>query len=156
MKRNLLALPFGIGVVAGLRTMTAAAAVSWAAHLRVIDLEDTRLAFLGRSIAPGVLTLAAVGELVTDQLPSTPSRKVPVQLAGRILTGAFAGGVVGSAVGSWRVGVALGILGATIGTLAGASARGRLAARLRHDPPAAVIEDAVAIGGAALVIASVP
>ena len=134
--------------------MTASAAVSWGAHLGVIDLEGTRLAFLGHSIAPWVLTLAAAGELVTDQLPSTASRKVPVQFAGRILIGAFAGGVVGSAAGSWRVGVALGVIGATIGTLAGASARSRLAARLRGDRPAAVIEDAVAIGGAAGVMAS--
>jgi uncharacterized membrane protein len=148
-------MAFPIGVIAGLRTMTAPAAVSWAAHLGVIHLEGTRLAFLGRSITPWVLTLAALGELVVDQLPSTPSRKVPVQLAGRVLSGAFAGGAVGLAAGSWPAGLALGVVGAIFGTLAGASARSRLAARFSEDRPAAVIEDVVAIGGAALAMAMV-
>jgi uncharacterized membrane protein len=57
------------------------------------------------------------------------------------------------ATGSWPAGLALGVLGATIGTLGGASARSQLAARLHNDRPAAIIEDVVAIGGAALAMA---
>ena len=41
----------------------------------------------------------ALVELVTDQLPTTPSRKVPVQFGGRIVSGAFCGAVLGAAAG---------------------------------------------------------
>ena len=43
----MLAAAFLIGVVAGLRALTAPAAVSWAAHLGWLKLEGTWLAFLG-------------------------------------------------------------------------------------------------------------
>src|SRR6266436_2417415 len=38
---------FGIGVVAGLRSLTSPAVVSWAAHFHRLDLRDSRLALLG-------------------------------------------------------------------------------------------------------------
>lgn len=40
-----LLLAFGIGVVAGLRSMTAPAAVAWAAHTGRINLAGSSLAF---------------------------------------------------------------------------------------------------------------
>jgi len=89
---------------------------------------------------------------VTDQLPSTPSRKVPVQFGTRVLIGAVAGAAFGLAGGSALVGLALGAVGAVFGTLGGAAVRGRLAASFRRDWPAALIEDTVAIAGATLVI----
>jgi uncharacterized membrane protein len=49
-------------------------------------------------------------------------------------------------------GAIAGIIGAVIGTLGGAAFRARLAATFGKDLPAALIEDAVAIGGAALLI----
>ena len=70
-------LAFLIGIVAGMRAMTAPAAISWAARLGQLSLAGTWLAFLGYAWTPWILTLLAAGELVTDQLPSTPSRKVP-------------------------------------------------------------------------------
>jgi uncharacterized membrane protein len=142
-----------IGVIAGLRAMTAPAAVSWAAHLGVIHLEGTWLAFLGNAYTPWVLTVAALGELVGDQLPKTPSRKAPVPFATRILSGALSGAAVGVAAGSWPAGLALGAVGAVLGTLGGAMLRDRLAAGFHEDRPAALIEDTVAIGGAALAMA---
>ena len=48
----------------------------------------------------------------------------------------------------------LGVVGAVIGTLGGAAARGRLAAAFGSDRPAAFIEDAVAIGGVILIYAA--
>jgi len=45
-----------------------------------------------------------------------------------------------------------GLIGAVIGTLGGASARGALARAIGRDLPAALIEDVVAVGGAALII----
>ncbi len=63
-----------IGIIAGLRAMTAPAAVAWAAYLGVLDLSSSWLSFLGSVWAVGLLTALALAELVTDQLPSTPSR----------------------------------------------------------------------------------
>ena len=88
-----------LGFVAGLRAMTAPALVSWAAYLGWLDLSGTWLAFLGNGWACGVLTLLALGELVTDQLPTTPSRTVPVQFGARIVTGALTGAAIGAASG---------------------------------------------------------
>lgn len=140
-----------IGIVAGLRAMTAPALVSWAAHLGWLNLNGTWLAFLGNAWMPWILTLFALGELVTDQLPSTPSRTVPVQFGARVATGAIAGAAVGAGGGALIGGLLAGILGAIIGTLGGRKFRGQLAAVFRNDRPAAFIEDAVAIGGALLI-----
>jgi uncharacterized membrane protein len=140
-----------IGVVAGLRAMTAPAVVSWAAHLGWLKVDGTPLAFLGAAWTPWILTLLAVGELVTDQLPSTPSRTVPIQFATRILSGAVSGGALGVQAGSLLVGAVLGVLGAVIGTLGGRAGRAALAARIGARP-AAFLEDAIAIGGALLIV----
>jgi uncharacterized membrane protein len=81
------ALAFLMGVVAGLRSMTAPAAVSWGARLGWLHLGNTWLAFLGAAIMP-FLTVVAVGELISDKLPKTPSRKAPMPFAVRIVVGA--------------------------------------------------------------------
>jgi uncharacterized membrane protein len=109
-----------IGIVAGLRAMTAPAMVSWAAHLGWLNLSRTWLAFLGNTWAPWILTLLALGELVTDQLPSTPSRTVPLQFGARIVTGGFSGAAIGAASGKMVGGLLAGIVGVVIGTLGGA------------------------------------
>jgi uncharacterized membrane protein len=141
-----------IGVVAGLRTMTAPAAVSWAAHLGWLHLGGSWLAFLGYAWTPWILTLLALVELVTDQLPSTPSRTVPVQFAARIVTGAVSGGAIGASAGSPILGAVAGIVGVVIGTFGGRAARAKLAAVFGKDPPAAFIEDAVAIAAAFVIV----
>ena len=140
-----------IGVVAGLRTMTAPAAVAWATYLGRLDLSGTWLAFLGNVWARWILTALALVELVIDQLPSTASRTVPVQFGARITTGALSGAAIGAAGGSWVGGLVAGIVGSVIGTLGGRAFRSRLAAAFRSDRPAAFVEDAVAIGGALLI-----
>src|SRR5690242_17111058 len=86
-----LALAFAIGVVAGLRSMTAPAVVSWAARLGWLHLQQTGLAFLAYPATLTIVTLLAAAELVGDKLPMTPSRKSPGPFAGRILLGAFSG-----------------------------------------------------------------
>ncbi|WP_275790365.1 DUF4126 family protein [Pararhizobium gei] len=151
----ILILALLIGIVAGLRAMTAPAAVAWAASLGWLDISQTPLAFMGYRWTPWILTVLAVGELITDQLPSTPSRKVPIQFATRIVTGALSGAVVGAAGGSFLLGLVAGIVGAIIGTYGGAAVRAKLAASFGRDLPAALIEDAVAVGGALLIVAAV-
>lgn len=142
-----------IGVVAGLRAMTAPAAVSWAARLGWLPLAGWPLAWLGGLVAVLIFTVLAALELVGDQLPQTPSRKVPVQFGTRIAAGAFSGAALMMPSGHWLRGAALGAVGAVIGTLGGAEVRGRLAAWFGKDRPAALIEDAVAIGGAFAIVA---
>ena len=141
-------LAFLIGVVAGLRSMTAPAAVSWASYLGRLHLGGTGLAFLGYRWTPWVLTLLALGELVVDQLPSTPSRTAPLGFGARIVTGALSGAAVGTAGGSMLGGAVAGVAGAVVGTLGGHFFRGWLAAALGNDHPAAFIEDAIAIAAA--------
>ncbi len=143
-----------IGLVAGLRAMTAPAAVAWGAHLGWLALAGLPLAWLGGWIAVGALTLLAVLELVADQHPKTPSRKVPHQFGTRILTGAFSGAALMMPSGHWVRGAAVGAVGAVLGTLGGAEARAKLAARFSKDLPAALIEDAVAVVLGLVVVAA--
>jgi uncharacterized membrane protein len=141
-----------IGVIAGLRTFTAPAAVSWAAYLGWLPLGNTALAFLGSVWAVGILTVLAFVEFVVDQLPSTPSRTVPMQFGGRIVTAAMSGAAIGAPAGSAIAGGIAGIIGAVIGTLGGHAARTRLAAAFRKDAPAAFIEDALALVAAIIIV----
>lgn len=144
-----------IGVVAGLRAMTAPAAVAWAASLGWLDLSQTPLAFMGYRWTPWILSVLAIGELITDQLPSTPSRKVPVQFVTRIVTGGLSGAAIGATSGSLVLGLVAGVVGAVIGTYGGAAVRARLAASFGRDLPAALIEDVAAVGGALLIVMAV-
>ncbi|MGV3770829.1 MAG: DUF4126 domain-containing protein, partial [Sphingobium phenoxybenzoativorans] len=148
----ILGLALAIGIVAGLRAMMAPAAISWAAHLGLIDLSGSWLAFLGYRFTPWIFTALAVVELITDQLPSTPSRKVPQQFGARLLLGGLSGAAIGASGGALATGAVLGIVGAIIGTYGGAAARARLAAMFGRDLPAALIEDVVAIAGAYAIV----
>ena len=144
-----------IGIVAGLRTMTAPAAISWGAHLGWLNLDGSWLAFMGFRWTPWIFTVLALAEYVTDQLPATPSRTVPMQFGARLVSGGLCGAAIGLQSGSWIIGVILGLVGAVIGTYGGAAVRGRLAAQFGSDRPAALLEDAVAIVGAALIVSAV-
>jgi uncharacterized membrane protein len=148
-------LCLSIGIVAGLRAMTAPAAVSWAAYLGGLKLDESILAFMAYTWTPWVITVLAVAELVTDQLPSTPSRTVPVQFGTRILSGAVTGAALGIVAGSLVIGAVLGAAGAVIGTLGGRAARAALARKLGNDRPAALLEDAIAIAAALLIVRAV-
>ena len=141
----LYALALLAGIVAGSRTFTAPAAVSWAARLGYLNLDDSWLALMGYAWTPWIFTLLAIVELILDQLPSTPSRKVPMQFGARIISGALSGATIGVAAGSWIGGLIAGVIGAVIGTYGGAELRGRMAKAFGRDAPGAFIEDAGAI-----------
>jgi uncharacterized membrane protein len=148
----ILVLAFLIGVIAGLRALTAPAAVSWGAHIRWISLAGTPLAFLGSAITFAILALLALAEIGNDKRPTTPSRKIPPQFITRVITGSFSGAALGLSHESFGVGLVAGALGAVAGTLGGASARAALAKAFGQDLPAALIEDLVAvIGGLSIV-----
>jgi uncharacterized membrane protein len=144
-----LAIAFAIGVVAGLRSMTAPAVVSWGARLGWIDLQNTWAAFLGSLPALYLLTAFAIAELVVDKLPRTPSRKSPGPFAARVVIGAFCGAVLCMAARqSPLAGAVLGALGGVAGTLGGYQARTGLVRALKApDLVIALLEDAIAVGG---------
>jgi uncharacterized membrane protein len=147
---------FLIGVVVGLRSMTAPAAVSWAARLGWLHLENTWLAFLGFAATPYIFTVLAIGELIADKLPGTPSRKAPVGFSGRIVSGALCGAAIGASNQTLMGGLLAGVLGAVAGTFGGYEFRSRLVRAIGgNDLPIALLEDAIAICGAFLIVSHV-
>ncbi len=147
-------MPFLLGFLAGLRSMTPLAAVAWGARLGWLHLDGTPLAFLGSAAAAYLLTALMLAELVADKLPRTPSRTRPGPFIGRIVTGGVAGAaLLGGTGGSLALGAVLGALGAVAGTLGGYKARTGLVRMLGvPDYVVALAEDAVAVGGACLII----
>jgi uncharacterized membrane protein len=137
---------FLTGTASGLRALTGVAAVCWAAHLGYLHLNHTWLAFLGYAFTPYIVTLMAVGELINDKLPRTPSRLIPPQFITRIVTGAFCGIAIGISGHHTLLGLIAGVIGSAAGTFGGAKARSFLAKRFGRDLPAAGLEDLVAIG----------
>jgi len=132
-------LPFfartlGIGFVAGLRSMTAPAAV--------LAATENSLAFLAAFLA--------AGELVADKLPVTPSRLIPPAFGIRLVSGAYCGMVLAEPYdGNLWCGVGCGIAGAVAGTLAGSALRTKIGPALHlPDLVTALIEDSIAVGGA--------
>jgi uncharacterized membrane protein len=152
----LMVLAFLMGLTAGLRAMTAPAAVSWAAFFGLLNLEGTWLAFLGYRFMPWILTVLAIGELITDQLPTTPSRKLLLPFATRIIMGGLCGGAIAAQSSSLLGRLVAGGLGGIVGTLVGADGRARLAAAFGKDHPAALIEDSVAILCAMVIVSALP
>ena len=134
-----------LGFVAGLRSMMAPAAISWAAWVGILNVDHTPLAFMNYRYTHLIFTALAIGELIADKLPMTPSRKSPPAFIARILSGALTGATIGAAVHSVPSLMILGAVGAVAGTLCGAAGRARLAALFHHDLPEALTEDLIAI-----------
>jgi uncharacterized membrane protein len=152
----ILLLATGIGFVAGLRSLTAPAAVSWAARLGWLNLSGSALAFMGSTAAVVIFSLLAVAEYVADKLRTTPSRTTAGPLVARIVMGGLAGACISEAGGQGvLVGMVLGGLGGLVGAFAGYQARRRLVAGLGvKDTVIAVLEDLVTIGLAYLIVSS--
>jgi uncharacterized membrane protein len=153
MSNNTLLLAFLIGVIAGLRALTAPAAVAWAGFGRGI-LNHTPFAFMGRLPTAIIFTVLALLELVNDQRPSTPSRLAPAGLITRIVTGGLSGACLAAAdAESIALGCVLGAVGGVVGAFAGYYARTGLVKALKvPDLPIALLEDAIAIGGAIFIV----
>jgi uncharacterized membrane protein len=102
---------FGMGFVAGLRSMSAPA---------------VSLAATGSPLALPAGILAA-GELLADKLPIMPSRLEPPGLGARMLSGAYCAFVLADAFdGDIGCGLSNGILGALTGAWAGYHLRRKL------------------------------
>ena len=134
-----------LGVACGLRATIGLAAVSWAANSSYLTLEGTSLSFLGKSVTPYMISFLALGELVTDKLPKTPSRLVPPQFGARLVMGGLGGAAIGISQGRLAIGLIAGLTGSVIGTFAGFKGRTLLARGFGRDLPAALLEDLLAI-----------
>src|SRR5687767_8548861 len=143
-----LALAFGIGFFAGLRSLTAPAVTAWAAHLGWLELDHT-LAWIGSVWSVAAFTLFAVAELAADKLPGIPNRTSPPGLIARIASGALTGACIAAAGEQSAVlGALLGAAGAVAGCFAGYELRTRAVKALRtRDTYVALIEDLLAIAG---------
>jgi uncharacterized membrane protein len=150
----MLILLLAIGFVAGLRSMTAPAAVSWAAYLGWIDLHDSAFRWMGSGVAVAVFTIAALAELVADKLPRTPRRTAAGPLVGRFILGGLAGAALAASIGeSLLAGALLGGIGAMVGSFAGYESRRRLVRVFGgKDLRVALVEDLITIALAYLVV----
>jgi uncharacterized membrane protein len=146
----ILLLSFGIGVIAGLRSLAAPAVVAWATQRGWLNLHGTALSFMGSTAAVAIFTILAIVELVADQLPSTPARTKPPGLIARILLGGLSGAAISLAVGqSAAIGACLGAAGGVAGAFVGYQARTGLVRALKvPDIVIALLEDLVAVAGA--------
>jgi uncharacterized membrane protein len=151
---QVLLIAFAIGVIAGLRSLTAPAAVAWAARRGWLSLHGTALAFMGSVAAVVIFTILAVVELVADQLPATPARTKPVGLIARIITGGLSGASLALAGGqSGLIGACLGAIGGIAGAFGGYWVRTGVVRGLKvPDFAVAVVEDLVAIAGAVFLV----
>jgi uncharacterized membrane protein len=142
-----------IGVLSGLRALTPLAVVSWAVRWGWLHVGDTWLQFLGYEATPYILTALAIGELLNDKRPSAPSRRAPPGFIARIVTGTVCGAAV-SRAGQPLIGALMaGAVGAVAGTLGGYEFRTRLVRAIGgNDLPIALLEDAIAVGGAFLIV----
>jgi len=171
---EVLLLAFLIGVIAGLRALTPLAVIACAGlwHGQVVKASDgffalrnaneplrwflrgTPLSFMGTLPAAIIFSVLALLELVNDKRPSTPSRLKPPGIIARIFTGALSGACVAAAgAGSIALGICLGVVGGVVGAFAGYYVRGGLVRALKvPDLPIALLEDAIAIGGAIVIV----
>jgi uncharacterized membrane protein len=154
MKRSYIpVLAVGIGAVAGLRTLAAPAVLAWAVKRRWIRLGKSPFATIISAKASKRITDLAVSELIADKLPFTPSRLKAGPLASRIVSGAVCGATIYGVV---KKPLAEGAVLGGVGAIAGAFSGYHMRKRLSGDMPSlgvAVLEDALAIGGAVLITA---
>jgi uncharacterized membrane protein len=142
---SVLISAFVLGIACGLRAIVGLAAVSWAANSQELPLQGTWLSFLGNRFAPYITSFLALGEIINDKLPKTPSRLVPPQFGARVVVGALTGTAIGLSRGHLAIGIVAGITGSVVGTLAGSKGRAFAAKLFGRDLPAALLEDVLAI-----------
>ncbi|HXC96926.1 MAG TPA: DUF4126 family protein [Edaphobacter sp.] len=142
----LLAIPL-LGVVTGMRSMTAMAVLCWFAYRGDLSLDDTWASWAAKLVTAIIFTVLALAELVADKLPKTPNRTAPGPLIVRIIMGGLVGSIVAAGLnGSEVEGVILGVGGALIGAFGGFLIRREIVLRLgSKDWPVALVEDASAI-----------
>jgi uncharacterized membrane protein len=139
---------FAIGMLTGLRGLSPIAVISWLAAFHRLPLTGW-VSYIGSKVAVVLFSLGAVGELISDKLPKTPSRLKNPGFSVRIVMGGLCGLILATA-GSFSLigGALLGAIGAVAGTYLGYFARTRITAKSgMPDLPVALVEDAICIVG---------
>lgn len=140
---------FGIGFVAGMRSMSACAALTWAAAQGRTSGDLIPAGPGARALA----TTAAAAEMAGDKMPFAPDRRIPPSFALRLAIGAVGGWALAGRRASPEYGALAGVAGAVAGTLLGRGARGG-DSRTSAGRAWGLTEDVAAVGLAALVVAS--
>lgn len=148
MNEMVLICSFGIGIVAGLRSMTAPAVVSWAGYVGRLSVAAGPFWFVATIPVVVLLTAWALFELVIDKTSKIGNRTGRVGLIFRIVTSSFSGAVVSSSAGAGlTMGIVAGLSGGLIGTYGGYYLRNACVRKTSiGDFPFAVAEDIIAIG----------
>ena len=146
----------GLGAISGLRSLSGPAFVSRAASRGYLNLEGTSLAFLGSPRLSKALLVMALGELVGDKLPATPSRTALPALLGRAVSGALVGAAMFTSDGrSAATGAAIGSSAAVAAAFAGEQLRALAGENTGlPDPVVALVEDAVVLFGGSRLLRS--
>lgn len=137
-----------LGAVAGMRAMTPFAVVANAARKNELGTGGTLPRLMSSPLVSAGALALAVGEMAGDKMKTAPDRIVTIGMIARTATGALAGAT--AAPQEKRV------LGALLGATAAVAASYitfhlRMAALRRYGQTATgAIEDAIALGGAAL------
>jgi uncharacterized membrane protein len=142
----LIAIPL-LGMVTGMRSMTAMAVLCWFAYRGDLSLDDTWASWAAKLTTAVIFTVLALSELVADKLPKTPNRTTPGPLLVRVVMGGLIGSIVAAGLnGSGVEGVILGVVGALIGAFGGFLVRREIVLRLGcKDWQVALAEDVTAI-----------
>lgn len=137
-----------LGLVTGMRSQLPTALLAWRQSRG--DLPEGVAGparFFNRRGAVPLTALTAIGELIGDKLPKTPSRLEEGSFVGRLTLGATSGAAIAVAFGRSRVvGGLLGSIGAAAGSVLGSQFR--TAVSERTDVPDWVwglVEDATAV-----------
>jgi uncharacterized membrane protein len=142
----LIAIPL-LGLVTGMRSMTAMAVLCWFAYRGDLSLDDTWASWAAKLTTAIIFTVLALGEVVADKLPKTPNRIAPGPLLVRVVMGGLVGSIVAAGLnGSEFEGIILGVGGALIGAFGGFLVRREIVSRLDcKDWQVALAEDVTAI-----------
>jgi uncharacterized membrane protein len=89
--RNLYFRAAGLGVMAGMRSLSAPWLMALRANREPAALRGTWLGWLGYRPVLWVLSLMEIGELIADKTLALPNRIAPRPLSGRAQLGAFTG-----------------------------------------------------------------
>lgn len=139
----------GLGIVAGMRSMTAPALLSKVLSKTPEAIPvDTPFGKLCSPQAAKVLGVMAAGEMLVDKLPKTPNRTLPLSVAFRMLSGALVGSALMASRKESRVtGAVIGAAGALAATYGMFYLRRNVCRKINlPDPVFGFAEDALAVG----------
>ena len=146
---NLIWKALGLGMVAGMRSVTAPALLSKSLSKTPEAIPvDTPFGKLCSPQAATVLGVMALSEMAMDKLPTTPNRTLPLSVAFRMLSGALVGSAVMASRKESRVaGAVVGAVGALAATYGMFYLRRNVCRKINlPDPIFGFAEDALAVG----------